>query len=248
MSLTRDEWGRIVLGGFVLAVFTVVLNIGVREWYQPYVQYATGGAYIHPTLALATVRLKNHGGSDAENVTITASFADPFTNVSTDQIATPFEPSGGGSDKKSVTGTIKRLAPGEIVNIYFTTEPSSPWVDQKPVIRGIKFNGGLGKTGTPWTLWLLINTPAFGVAVGIWAWIHYRLRRWEVAYYDYYSAAVRMGVSAREEGLSEEQLQTRVEAYRQTLSFFRRPGKQHMIRSAQAGFTGASQRPTAIGP
>ena len=106
------------------AILAVLGNLFIWNWNKPDVRYGTGGAYIHPKLAIATVGLKNWGGSDAENVTITASFADPFTDFSTDQIATPFEPSAGGSDKKSVTGTIKRLAPGEIVSIYFITEPS----------------------------------------------------------------------------------------------------------------------------
>jgi hypothetical protein len=83
MSLTRDDWVKIVVG-FGAVVLTVVLNIGVREWYQPDVRYGTGSTYIHPKLAIAIVGVKNFGRSDAENVTITASFADPFTNVSTD--------------------------------------------------------------------------------------------------------------------------------------------------------------------
>ncbi len=77
MSLTRDDWIKIVVG-FGAVVLTVVLNIGVREWDQPEVQYGTGGAYIHPKRGIATVWLKNWGRADAENVTITASFDHPF--------------------------------------------------------------------------------------------------------------------------------------------------------------------------
>jgi hypothetical protein len=245
MSLTRDTWEKLILlviGAVGGAVLGVLGDLFVWQWNKADVRYATGGAYIHPKLAIATVGLKNWGGSDAENVTITASFADPFTNVSTDQIATPFEPSGGGSDKKSVTGAIKRLAPGEILNIYFITEPSSPWVDQKPVIRGIKFNDGLGKTGTPWLPWLLINLLTLAVVGGFFVGLEYISRMVRAGYYDYFSEAVRMGVSAAEEGLSEEQLRTRVEAYHQTIPWTRWPGKEHLIRSAQAGFAGARQR------
>jgi hypothetical protein len=247
MSLTRDDWVKIVVG-FGAVVLTVVLNIGVREWYQPDVRYGTGGAYIHPKLAIATVGLKNWGGSDAENVTITASFADPFTNVSTDQIATLFEPSGGGSDKKSVTGTIKKLAPGEIVSIYFITEPSSPWVDQKPVIRSIKFNGGLGKTGVPWLPWFLFNLLVVAVVGGMFVGISYWSRRGRATYYGYFSETIRRGLSAAQQGLSEEQLRTRIEEYRQTIPLLRRPSKEHLIRSAQAAFVGARQSPTSTGP
>jgi hypothetical protein len=71
----------------------------------------------------------------------------PLINISTDQMATPVDSANGGIRQKFVTGTITRLVAGEIVNVYFITEPSSPWVDQKPSIRVIKFNSGMGRTG-----------------------------------------------------------------------------------------------------
>jgi hypothetical protein len=129
MDLTRDDYQKVILlviGALLGAIFAVLGNLFIWNWNKPDVRFGTGDAYIHPKLAIATVGLKNWGGSDAENVTITASFADPFNNFSTDQVATSFEPSAGGVDKKSVTGTIKRLAPGEIVNIYFTTNLLRP--------------------------------------------------------------------------------------------------------------------------
>jgi hypothetical protein len=250
MDLTRDDYQKIILliiGAVLGAILAVLGNLFIWNWNKPDVRFGTGGAYIHPKLAIATVWLKNWGGSDAENVTITASLADPFTNVSTDQLATPFEPTAGGSDKKSVTGSIKRLAPGELVNIYFITEPSSPWVDQKPVVRGIKFSGGLGKTGAPWLPWLLINLLTLAVGGGIFVGLNYWMRKVFAAYYDYYSETVRIGVSAAQEGLSEEQLRMRVEQYRQTIPWIRRPGKEHIIRSALAGFAGARQSPHTDG-
>jgi hypothetical protein len=88
------------------------------------------------------------------------------------------------------------VVPEEIVNIYFITEPSSPWVDQKPSIRVIKFNGGMGKPGTPWLPWLLINLVALAVAgvmfLGLSSW----LRRGYAAYYGYLGEAIQRGLSA----------------------------------------------------
>jgi hypothetical protein len=43
------------------------------------------------------------------------------------------------------------------------------------------------------------------------------MRKVFAAYYDYYSETVRIGVSAAQEGLSEEQLRMRVEQYRQMI-------------------------------
>jgi uncharacterized membrane protein YeaQ/YmgE (transglycosylase-associated protein family) len=120
MRVTRDDWVKLIVGvaGAIVGVFlTTALSIGTFVWRQTYVQHATGGAYINPKLGLAVATVKNWGGSTAENVTLTLSFTDPFTEVSTDQIDTPFKLSGGGSDKKSVMGTIERLEPGQVVNI-----------------------------------------------------------------------------------------------------------------------------------
>jgi hypothetical protein len=238
MSLTRDDWVKVVVG-FGAVVLSVALHIGVREWYAPEVQYGTGGAYIHPKLGIATVWLKNWGRADAENVMITASLPHPFTHFSTDQATTPFEPSPGGTDNTSITGTIKKLAPGEMVNIYFITESSERWADQKPVVRGVKYDGGLGKTGAPWFRWavksLLILAP-LGV---LFAGLEYWQRGARVAYDDAYSEAVRRGVAAAQEGLSEEQLRARVEQYRRTIPLLRRPSKEYLAKSAQAGFTAA---------
>jgi hypothetical protein len=240
MSLARDDWVKLI-AAFGAVLLSVILNIGVREWYQPDVRYATGGAYIHPKLAIATVGLKNWGGSDAENVTITASFADPFNDFSTDRIATPFESSAGGIDKKSVTGTIKRLAPGEIVNIYFITEPSSPWVDQKPVIRGVKFNGGLGKTGLPVLTWIVVYLVFFG-SLGVVAGLLFFSSQWlQHRHYDQLREVIQMGLSAAQEGLSKERLTTRLEEWYRNLPFFRRRLKQELIVVAEATFTGATQ-------
>ena len=245
MRLTRDNWVTILFGVGSI-VLTVALNIlVVEEWRKPDVRYGRGGAYIHSKLALATVVLKNWGGSDAENVTIAASFADPFLNISTDRVTSPFERTDGGIDKKSVIGTIKRLAPGEVVNIYFTTEPSSPWVDQRPVIRDIKSHDGLGKPGVPI---LRIQVPSFLAAIAVWALFLiplYHLARWHRRGYEgRYNEAIQWGMSAAQEGLSEEQLQARVEERRNAMPFFGRPGKTFLTLVAQAAFTGARQSPT----
>jgi hypothetical protein len=162
--------------------------------------------------------------------------------VSTDQIATPFEPSGGGSDKKSITGAIKRLAPGETVNIYFITEPSSPWVDQKPVIRGIKFNGSLGKTGLPVLSWIwggLVTFVSMGMVGGL---SLYWGRRLQHSHYDQLREVIQMGLSAAQKGLSKERLTTRLEEWYRDLPFFRRRLKQELIVVAEATFTGATQK------
>jgi hypothetical protein len=249
MSLTRDNWITLI-GTFGPVVFLIIVaDIGIREWRQPDVRYTAGSTYLSTKLAVASVTLKNWGHTDAENVIVTASFADPLSVISTSQPATPFVPFAGGIGHKLVTGTIARLVPDESVSIYFITEPSSPWPAlQGQFLQGIKFNGGLGKTGAPWLPWLLVNLLAVAVVGGMYVGLYYQVRRERAISYDYFSETVRMGLSAAQEGLSEAQLRTRVEAYRRTIPWLRRPGKEYLIRSAQAGVAGARQSPTAPSP
>src|SRR5687768_8251566 len=104
MGLTGDGGGKVaflIIGAVVGAVLTVLGDLFVMQWDKADVRYGTSGVYIHSKLAIAVVGLKNWGRSDAENLTITASFSDPFTTFSADQITTPFVPTAGGDDKKS---------------------------------------------------------------------------------------------------------------------------------------------------
>jgi hypothetical protein len=242
MSLTRDDWVKllapIVLGTDILVPFGQIL---IKEWYQPFVQYGTGGAYIHPKLAVANMQLKNWGSSDAANVAIMASFASPITNFNSDRMTTPFESSTGGIGQKDVMGTIKRLAPGETVNIYFTIEPSSPWVDQRPVIREIKFDGGQGKERGPYLRSWGLAVAVGAVFAGVWSLLmNFMGRRQRVRYLNYLTEAIQRGHSARQEGLSDGQLRARVEEWHKNISLLTRPRLDTLMTCAQAAFTGGN--------
>jgi hypothetical protein len=166
----------------------------------------------------------------------------PLINISTDQMATPVDSADGGIGQKFVTGTIKRLVAGEIVNVYFITEPSSPWVDQKPSIRVIKFNSGMGRTGLPilffWVPPVLLFTVLTGITI---VGINYWARRERQSFNDRLHEAIQLGASARQEGVAAEQLNTRVENFHQVLPFYRRPWKDTLIACAQAAFTEVRQ-------
>jgi hypothetical protein len=166
----------------------------------------------------------------------------PLINISTDQMATPVDSADGGIGQKFVTSTIKRLVAGEIVNVYFITEPSSPWVDQKPSIRVIKFNSGMGRTGLPilffWVPPVLLFTVLTGITI---VGINYWARRERQSFNDRLREAIQLGASARQEGVAAEQLNTRVENFHQVLPFYRRPWKDTLIACAQAAFTEVRQ-------
>jgi hypothetical protein len=135
----------------------------------------------------------------------------PLINISTDQMATPVDSANGGIRQKFVTGTITRLVAGEIVNVYFITEPSSPWVDQKPSIRVIKFNSGMGRTGLLilffWVAPVLLFTVLTGITI---VGINYWARRERQSVNDRLREAIQLGASARQEGVAAELLNTRV--------------------------------------
>lgn len=245
MSLTREDWVKLLVPAIVSAGILATLGqFFIREWYQPYVHYGTGGAYMSPQLAISSLGLVNMGHSDAENITITASFVDPLTDISTGKLATPFDISAGGAGQKVVTGTIKRLVPDEVVNLYFITEPSLPWGDYSQFIRDIKFNGGKGTTGTPWVLTILAYLIAAVIVGVVFGALHFLVFRGShKVFNDRLREAVQLGVFARQEGISAEELNTKVEKFHQTISVWKKPSKDTLVTCAQAAFEGTKQNP-----
>jgi hypothetical protein len=148
MNLTKDDWLKFILL-FMGAALTVLGHVFIREWYQPDIRYEVGSWYKSTNLAVTSLRLHNMGGSDAENVTVTALFTEPLADIATGSMAIHFEIIAGGIGQKAVTGQVKRLVPDEAVYIYFAIQASSPWSEHGQFIREIKFNGGMGKTGYP---------------------------------------------------------------------------------------------------
>jgi hypothetical protein len=241
MSLTRDDWVKIGVG-FGAVVLTVALNIGVREWYQPDIRYEVGSWYRATNLDVASLRLQNVGRSDAENVTVMASFAEPLIDVAVGEpMALQLDISAGGVGQKVVTGSIKRLVPHEKADIYFVTNPSPPGSELGQFIRRIKFNGGQGKTGEPLLAIVVVATLALIVwVITVFLMLRVIRRRQSRqfgAFYDELGAAVQLGLTAAQKGLSGEEFHTMImERYGKVT--FRRGS---LARAAQAAFMGTRQ-------
>src|SRR5262244_2010563 len=231
MSQTKFEWLK-----FLVPLVFVALPLGqflLREWYEPDVRYATGGAYLSSKLAVSSVELMNFGRSKDENITITASFTDPLTEVGTGKMAPSFDISAGGIGQKFVTGTIKKLVPDERFPIFFITAPSSPWVDYGSFIRSITSDHGPVTTGAP-KLRILPPLLPFLIFSGALVISSYYLSRWQRRHYDaQLSEAIQLGHSFAKEGLSEEQLNVKVEERRKAIPFFLRGSKRLQILCAQ---------------
>jgi hypothetical protein len=241
MNLTTEHWGKIIIPlaiALILAPFGQFLFWRVR---QADVRYATGGAHLSSKLAVSSINLRNFGYSDAEEVTITALFTDPLIDISAGPMGTQFDVTTGGIGDKRVIGTIKRLVPDESIYIYFITEPTSPLFEPGQFIRGIRFIGGQGKTGMPVLFQLLIG-GFFLVLAAVYIPLFFFGRKTRESSHNALCEVIQMGQSTAQTGGSEEQLRTRVEEFRQTIPFLRRPSKEQLIRCAETAFRGLTQQ------
>jgi hypothetical protein len=132
--------------------------------------------------------------------------------------------------------------PDETVYIHFITEPPLHWSEpQGQFIRGIKFNGGQGKTGIPWLYTLLGDGLAGAIAGVVLGPLYYFLYWSREAYYDCLREAIQLGLSAAREELSEEQLKARSEArYGRMI----RVNGKALMKAAEVAFTEARPSPT----
>jgi hypothetical protein len=246
MSQTKFEWLRLLIP-LVVVVFPLGQFL-LYEWYEPDVRYTTGGAYLSSKLAISSMELMNLGRAKEENITITATFADPLTEIGTGKLATSFDISTGGIGQKFVTGSIKKLAPEERVPIYFITEPSSPWLDYGSFIRSITSDHGPLKTGVPMFRMLFPILLLYGIALVVMLVAAHYLGRWFQRHYDArLSEAIQLGHAAAQEGLSEEQVNVKVAERHQAWPFFRRGSKRLQTLCAQTAFACARQSHTPTG-
>jgi hypothetical protein len=245
MGWTRDDWVKVLMPVVTAVILVPFGQILWWQWRQPDVRYGTGGAYLPNKLAISSLGLTNWGHSDAEDITIKAVFADPLSDISAGPMGTHFDVTTGGIGAKFVTGTIKGtikgLVPAESAYLYFITEPSSPGFEPGQFIRGITFKGGQGKTGIP-VLYRGLFVLAGGVlGVGVPTAFHFLVgRKTSETYDDHLCEIIRLALDARQEGLSKEQLDARVEERRKKMPLFSRPRKELLLRCAQAAFTAAS--------
>jgi hypothetical protein len=247
MSQTIFEWLRLLIA--LVALVFVAFPLGqflFREWYDPDVRHRTGGAYLSSKTAVSTVELLNYGRTKEENITITATFADPLTEIGTGKTAIPFDISDGGIGHKFVTGSIKQLVPDVRVPIFFITAPSSPWADYASFIRSITSDHGPVKTGIPTLRSLPPLLLGIGLLGAMWIGVHY-LERWQRRHYDArLSEAIQLGHAAAQEGLSDAQVTVKVEERHQAAPFSRKGSKRLQTLCAQAAYTAAKK--TLISP
>ena len=145
---------------FGAAVLTAILNIGVREWYSPDVRYEEGSYYITGQKAVTSLKLVNYGYSDAEDIIINSKFNKIIYDVTTDEFSPVFNTISGGKGYPTHSGKISRLVPKQKIFIYYAIDLSSLNLSDPPkkIFLQVIFKGGMGRTGTPYELYVQIVT------------------------------------------------------------------------------------------
>jgi hypothetical protein len=175
MALEKGHWVSVVVGVGVV-VLTAVINIGIREWYQPDIRYEEGSWYKSGQLAITSLRLENVGHSDAESIRVTASFPEALADIATSDPGLSFRVIAGGLGQKMVTGSVERIVPGEAVDVYFAVTAPALLPRRGAVVSSVVFNGGQGGTGQPlssfWTgaVLSLLAVTFISFTVTIWIW------------------------------------------------------------------------------
>jgi hypothetical protein len=158
----RANTGRLLSGNRVFAIILVivaavatgVINVGVREYYQPDVRYEEGTWYYAGGSGIVSLWIKNYGAVDAEKIKFTASFDDIVKGSSVNDPLVEYHSAVVITDPegtKTTTGTIERLVPKQTAVVYF--EVRRALVDtvfkEGSFVRSMVYNGGQGKTGEP---------------------------------------------------------------------------------------------------
>lgn len=161
MKLTQGNKIALIVG-FGVLIFGTILQVGIREWYAPDIRYEEGSYYITGSTAITSLKLKNHGHADAEDIIIYAKFNKPLIEISTGNNALTFQNISGGKGQRYVSGKISRLVPQQEIYIYFAIDNSTSASDELPqkFLSELTFKGGKGETGSPilWGITILVCT------------------------------------------------------------------------------------------
>lgn len=198
--------GTVILTGFI--------HVGIREWYKADIRYEEGSYYRSGGLAVTSLRLENHGHSDAENLVITSDFPQEVVEVTTSEAAYRFSLLSGSEGSKSVSGTIPRLVPGQVLYVYFAIkDPGGPIIGTpNPFIARITYKGGQGKLGFP--IWSNLGSSVIALIVGVVAtaslsYVRVTMDKRDFPrHYEKLETAIACGIIARQKNVPEEALET----------------------------------------
>ena len=214
MTLSRGEI-IVLVSTFGAVALSAVVHIGIREWYQPDLRYETGGYYIFQDSAVTSLRITNHGHSDAETVVVVVNFGYPIRDASIDSRAVVFNIMSGKIGDKDMTVGIKRLVPEQSVSIFFAIDHKGTPSQSLPTdfLTTLTFKGGTGKTGlpifNPATLILLAVMLTYTLLFAIYvAYIMGKRKK----HHERISEMIELALEAHNSGLSREDMLSRAKA------------------------------------
>ncbi len=236
MTLSRGEIIALV-GAFGAVVLSAVIHVGIREWYQPDLRYEAGGYYISRDTAITSLRITNHGHSDAETAIVSVNFGHLIRDVSIDSKAVGLNISSGGVGEKSVIVTIDRIVPGQAVSIFFAIDHGGIPSDSLPTsfLTSLTYKGGLGKTGRP--IWAPASLGAFAmflITIPLMVYSLFIINRNFEPHYGRISEMIALAHKAHEDGRSREEVISLARAATANESFRGRTLREVAIRAFDA--------------
>ena len=137
------------IGAIAFLVLTLVGHVLIREWYRADLRYEIGGYYRAQGTAVASLKLQNHGRSDASLVKVSAGFPSSIRYLTTSDPMSKFEVLEGGIGSRRVMGRIDRVVPGQSLYLYIAVvDPSGPLTSEyTSFVSGISFAGGKARAG-----------------------------------------------------------------------------------------------------
>lgn len=217
MKLTRGEKIALITA-FGAVIASAIIHIGIREWYAPDIRYEEGSYYISGSTAITSLKLKNYGHSDAEDIIMTAKFDKPIIEISIDDRSLTFENISGGKGQSYVSGKISRLVPGQEIFIYFAIENSSSELP-RGFLSQITFKGGKGKTGRP--IWsslfsgLIVSLAYILLGILVYKYLTRKIPR----HYARIGEIIKMANIAISEGISKDTFKSRLSKYLKDVTF-----------------------------
>lgn len=186
MKLSQGEKIGLI-GAFGAVILSAIIHVGIREYYQPDIRFEQGSYYVTNNTAITSLKLKNHGHSDAEDISIYSNFNSKIVDISIDNKSISLITSSGGIGEETVNNTIKRLVPDQEVFVYFAVEnnTSGKLSLNRNFLKEITFNGGKGKTGLPFWSWFFSTVLVMLLYIPLMFFVEKKLlKRKLVAHYE----------------------------------------------------------------
>lgn len=224
-KLTQNQ--KVIIAAAIIGpVLTSLGYVGIREWYAPDVRYEEGGYYISGQTAITSLKLRNYGHSDAEDIILHAEFNNAIIeDISTSDRILTLNNISGGKGQKDIVTKITRLVPGQEIFIYFAIDMTSLSLNELPkhFLSQITFNDGIGKMGTPF-IWSLLFSLAILLPIFILSFYGFFIyqRKEYTQHYSKISDVIAMTDRATSKHLSRKVFETELGNYLQNVKFEQR--------------------------